>query len=394
MIDTKLRVAFFGDMLVEDLDGAMRTVFNLLGRIPDNDFEFLFFTGVPPKQPVKDFGVVKMPTVKLFFIKGYEMVLPQLAPKKMYKALDNFNPDIIHITSPSNLGNKALNYGIKNDIPVVSIYHTHFISYIPYYFKRKLALLKNWATRVALNQTKHFYERCTLTLYPTNEIVYDLNQMGVNTQNAMIWERGIDLNTFTPARYNKNYMRKITQNNKPNILFASRLVWEKNLETLIAIYNLAEKKGVDYNFIIAGDGTARVALEKAMPKAFFLGNISHSELATVYASSDVFVFPSISETFGSVVIEAMAAGLPCVVANGGGSRSFVSNGVNGYLCSPNNASEYLNNINHILKSPDIRNKFTANGLEYVKTFEWDRLAKRYFKKLKQLAGVPEPILVQ
>jgi len=181
-------------------------------------------------------------------------------------------------------------------------------------------------------------------------------------------------------------MFSLTKNNKPNLLFASRLVWKKNLKTLTKIYNQIQYSGQEYNLIIAGDGMAMEDLKKQMPNAFFLGKLSHDELAKFYASSDVFVFTSISESYGNVVAEAMASGLPCVIANGGGSASFIDHGNNGFLCSPEDENDYLNHIKRVLGNENLRNQFINNGLELTRDLKWQYLTETYFSDLETLAS--------
>jgi glycosyltransferase involved in cell wall biosynthesis len=200
-----------------------------------------------------------------------------------------------------------------------------------------------------------------------------------------IWQRGIDHQLFNPSKKRPKMIRGISQNDKPNILFVSRLVWEKNLQTLVDFYQTNQKNGAPYNLIIAGDGVARTELEEQMPKAFFLGSVNHQKLAQLYASADVFLFTSITETYGNVVIEAMSSGLPCVIANGGGSKSFIESGVNGFLCHPTDANDYFQKIQNLMNQPALHQTFVKNGLQYTKDLCWDTLANIYFEDVKKLA---------
>ena len=180
--------------------------------------------------------------------------------------------------------------------------------------------------------------------------------------------------------------QKIVKNKRPNVLFASRLVWEKNLKTLIEIYKKNQQSDLPFNLIIAGDGIASQSLKNAMPEAHFVGKVSHSVLSKLYASCDAFVFTSISETYGNVVVEAMASGLPCVIADGGGSASFITNNINGFKVSPNDANQYLIAINRVLSDKKMKVRFISNGLEYVKGLDWESLANKYFDLIQILSG--------
>ena len=221
---------------------------------------------------------------------------------------------------------------------------------------------------------------------PTQQMVDELDGFGFDTGKMKIWQRGINHSLFNPEKKDISEIQSITKNDKPNIIFASRLVWEKNLGTLIKVYRLCKENGNRYNFIIAGDGVAKDALKEKMPEAFMLGKINHERLAKLYASADVFLFPSVSETYGNVVVEAMASGCPCVIARGGGSQSLVNHGETGFLCDPKNPNDYFERIEEIMNSESLRAKFITNGLEYTKSLDWDILAKTYFEDIKRLSA--------
>jgi glycosyltransferase involved in cell wall biosynthesis len=379
----KIKVAFFADILVKNFDGASRTMFQIIERIPREDFEFMFFCGLPPEQDIGH-KVMRIPTIPIPFNTTYRLAIPLFSWFSMRKKLKAFKPDVIHIASPSPLGDFAFQFKRRRHIPVMTIYHTHFLSYIDYYLRTIPFLIRPAKSTVAFGQ-KMFYDQSDLMYVPTQQMIDELKEFGFDTGKMKIWQRGINHDLFNPNKKDLAYIRSITGNDKPNIIFASRLVWEKNLGTLIKIYRESKTKGDKYNFIIAGDGTAKEVLTEKMPDAFMLGKIDHESLATLYASADVFLFPSVSETYGNVVVEAMASGCPCVIAKGGGSQSLVKHGETGFLCDPNNPSDYYERIEEIMNSKDIRNKFISNGLEYTKNLDWDVLANIYFEDIKKLS---------
>lgn len=146
-----------------------------------------------------------------------------------------------------------------------------------------------------------------------------------------------------------------------------------------------ESRGMEVNFIIAGNGVAEESARQRMKNAIFLGFLNHDDLATVYASSDVFVFTSISETYGNVVVEAMSSGCVPVIANGGGSQALVKNGVTGFLCEPDNPVDYIDKIKILLNNMEIREKMQQAGYEFVLPLSWDSLAEEYFNDMQRLA---------
>jgi glycosyltransferase involved in cell wall biosynthesis len=379
----KIKVAFFAEILVEDFDGASRTMFQIIKRIDPDNFEFLFFCGTGPEK-LYGFDCISVPTVAVPLNSTYKMALPALAGKRIRSTLEQFAPDVIHIATPSILGNFALKLAYSYQIPVISVYHTHFISYVDYYLRYTPFLIDMVKPLISENQ-KNFYNQCDIVYVPAESIAADLRSMNIEAKRLKLWKRGLDTSVFSPQRKSPGVIQAITGNSKPTILFASRLVWEKNLETLIAIYTTIRKRNIQVNLIIAGDGVARKACEKRMPTAIFVGKKEHAELAVLYASADIFLFPSISETYGNVVLEAMASGLPCVVANGGGSADFIEQGVNGFKCSPNDAEDYITKILALLNDDSLRIQFADMGLAQSKNCNWERLTEIYFDDLVNLS---------
>lgn len=380
-----IRIAFFADTLTKNKDGAVRTIYNLVSRIPENQVEFLFYCG---EEPCAEFPYKfeKIRSINLPVNKEYSMVWPGWEKNRLNKSLVDFRPDVIHITTPSPLGKFALQFAAKYKLPVISIYHTHFISYLKYYVWRIPGLAKI-IEDIAVPSYRRFYNKCSLVYVPTDKMKEDLKALGLPGHNFRVWPRGIDSKIFNPNKNDIDAIRKLTGNQRVNILFSSRLVWEKNLLTLCKIYNEAGKRGLPWNFIIAGDGMARKELEKLMPQAVFTGHLGHEELSVLYASSDIFLFTSVTETFGNVVLEAMASGLPCIIANGGGSAGLIRDGHTGLLCDPGNPSDYLDKINQVLGSVTFRENLIKNALEYAGNFGWDNLISTYVDDVQRLSVI-------
>ena len=379
----KTRIAFIAEILIKDYDGASRTMHQIIERIPSDRFEFKFICGVPPKSDI-GYSVKSLPSMPIPFNTHYKMAIPYISQDVVKDELNAFEPDLIHISSPSPLGHFVLNYAQKRNIPVVTIYHTHFLSYVDYYLRHVPFLISGMKSLISKSQ-KQFYDHCDLILMPTKTIKNELQDFDFKVDHMVLWERGLDQDLFDPSKKDQAYIHSVVKNDGKNLLFASRLVWEKNLQTLINLYKLSHEENRRYNFIIAGDGQASQSLRSEMPDAFFLGNLDHEELSKLYASCDVFVFPSHSETYGNVVIEAMASGLPCVIANGGGSASFIQQGINGYKVKTHNEDDYLKAIDKILNDKVLRTKVIANGLSFTKTLSWDALVNRYFNMISALS---------
>jgi glycosyltransferase involved in cell wall biosynthesis len=379
----KIRVVFFAEILIPDFDGASRTIFQLLDRIDASRFDFLFVCGTGPDR-INQFDCIRTRSISIPLNPKYKLAIPSLTADEIKAQLEEFKPNVVHIATPSLLGHFAIAYAKDRQLPVISIYHTHFPSYIAYYFSYLPFLIEPITGRLNTIQNR-FYEACKTVYVPSFSLAEELVSTGMSAGNIKIWQRGIDTTLFSPEKKDPCYLKNLTNNALPTILFASRLVWEKNLETLIAVYKTLKRDGFLCNWVIAGDGTAKDDCMRQMPEAIFVGKLDHDTLAVLYASASVFIFPSISETFGNVVLEAMASGLVPVIANGGGSRDIVVDGVNGFKCEPDNANEYAEKILMLLQAPALRTEMSANAVSHSKAFDWEQLAQVYFNDLDELA---------
>ncbi|NNF32748.1 MAG: glycosyltransferase [Saprospiraceae bacterium] len=382
----KTKVVFFTDMLIEGYDGAQRTMFHLISRIPKDQYTYFFICGERPTQPFA-FELMDIPSITIPFNDDYSLAMPALAYFKMKKALDRFRPDVIHIASPSLLGNFALEYAEARSIPVISIYHTHFISYVDYYLNGT-PIISDLARSSVVSGQRKFYDRCDYVLVPTMALISELISHGFNQEKLHLWQRGIDHAVFNPGKMDSSAIQSITGSDKFTILIACRHVWEKNMALLIELYTKYLKDEKDICLVIAGDGIARTEMESKMEGAIFLGSVDQDYLAMLYASSDLFLFPSTSETYGSVVVEAMSCGCPCIVANGGGSQSFITDGTNGFTCNVTDPDDFYKKIVLLKNDTLLREHFIKEGLVYTNSLNWDKIANQYFKIVDECAGRP------
>ncbi len=378
----KIRVAFFADILLEDFDGCIRTIQQIVRRIPKEHFDFLFLTGLAP-QDEKGNTYVKLSSIRMPMNDPYRATVPIMSRRVLKKELAAFKPDLIHISNPSMLGNYGAKYAKKNKLPLTTIYHTHFVSYVKYYFRFFKPLIPFVEARITA-MTKSLYEKCDIVYVPVEGILEDFQTLDIDTSNCSLWPRGIDSKIFNPEKRDLAFIQSKTGNKNANVLFASRLVWEKNLETLIQIYNLSRQQGADFNLIVAGDGAAGQGLKERMPEAIYLGALTHEALSKVYASSDVFLFPSDTETYGNVVTEAMASGIPSVAANKGGPTGIIKDGISGFLVESHNSQAYVDKIKLLLSDNILYAKMKEEGIKYTQNLSWDYLTDRYFADLRRL----------
>ena len=382
----KIKIAFFTDVLKQNLDGVTYTLYNIIERIPDDRFEFIFITPYPPDNP-EDFPypVVVCRYIQLPFYKMYPLAFPYY-DRNIKRALEEFEPDLIHFTTPSFLGHYAVKYAKRNNIPVLSTFHTHFMAYIEYYFKY-LPLSSFLLKKLAWKFARWFYNSCEKVFVPTQPIIDELAESGVEEKRMMIWGRGIDSERFSPSLDDPEYMDKLCGQGTKRILFVSRIVWEKEIRTLLRIYRKFHKTRPDIKMVITGDGPQLAFMQRHMPEAVFTGKLINGDLSRIYASSDIFVFPSITETFGNVVLEAMASGLPVVAAAKGGPKGIVKDGITGFHAVPRDENDFCEKIIRLVDDGELYRKMKEEGVAYAATQQWDTLCKNLFQTYEEVLNV-------
>lgn len=308
-----MKIAFFADSLPPSTDGVAHTFTKLAETLHKNNYDYRFFSPFAPEAgfPWLD-KVEKVPSIPLFLYPHYRISLPAL--KAIERNLEQFRPDIVHSSSPTLLGKIGITYAEKHNIPAVSSYHTHFVSYFKYY-KAKVAENLGWS------YLKWFYNQFDRIYVPSNSAMEQLTNQGF--ENLDIWQRGIDTNHFSPRQRNINLRKQIAPQGQPILLFVGRLVKEKDLDDLVELDLILKKNNQSFKLVIVGDGPMRLELEQNLPDAVFTGILSGKKLAEMFASADIFTFPSTTETFGNVILEAASSGLPVVGVNKGGVQDII-----------------------------------------------------------------------
>lgn len=383
MKSRKIRIAFFADILEENFDGVSHTLYQIIANTPKEEFDIVFITAHPPKTENFPFPVIKCPSIGLPFNKEYQLAFPRLK-FSLQKELDAFNPDIVHFTTPSFLGTFALKYGRKRKIPVITTYHSHFPSYIQYYFRYipqaykivfPLLRLKFW-----------IYPECDLTLAPSFAMRQFLLEYDVEEPKIRLWRRGVDRTKFHEKFQDPNWKKNHGIEGFKTILFVSRLVKEKEIYTLAKTYELFEQREKNVKFVVVGSGPGEEKLRDKMPNALFLGKKTGSELSVLFASADLFVFPSITETFGNVVLESLSSGLPVVTAQAGGPMDIVKDGVTGYHVTPKDPEAFFDKLHFLLYNDNIRQQFRKNAIDYAETQTWANVCGELFAIYRDFAA--------
>jgi phosphatidylinositol alpha 1,6-mannosyltransferase len=356
-----MRIAYFAGSMKPGHDGVTRVLYRLSEHLKEKQIEHLFFSAITPLQHEQTVPMYNVPSVEFPLYNDYRLPLP--GQKHIEEHLADFRPDLLHINSPCSLGLAAIRYGQKNNIPVVATYHTHFASYARYY---RVKILE----RFSWSYFRNLYNKCEKVYIPSEPILEELREHRIN--NLEYISHGVDTEIFHPKYRNDNWKSDLGIEGKFALLFVGRLVWEKDLKTLAATYQLLIERRNDISFVIAGDGPVRKEIQQLMPKGIFLGNQSGTDLSMAYASSDLFVFPSTTETFGMVTLEAMASGIPPVCANKGGASGFIKDGITGFLTKPRDAEDFAARIELLLDHPERRAEMAKQAFLFGQEQTWQR----------------------
>ncbi|GAE95332.1 glycosyltransferase [Gracilibacillus boraciitolerans JCM 21714] len=297
-----------------------------------NSISYFLLAGHQVKIIAPDLGVseykgaeiIGMPARKLFFYRSKPFSLPN---RKVKAILKQYQPDIVHVVNPALIGAAGVYYAKRLDYPLVASYHTQVPKYLDYYHLSMFKGLLWWYFR-------KLHSQATLNLCTSNVVKEELDKR--NFYNVHVWKRGgVDTTLFHPSKSNQAMRSRLSSGEvtKRLLLYVGRLAAEKEIEKIKSVLEESDQ----FVLAIVGDGPHRAALERHFEgtPTVFTGFMHGEELAQAYASADVFIFPSTTETLGLVLMEAMASGLPIVAAQSGPTKEQIQDQTNGLLYDPN-----------------------------------------------------------
>ncbi|WP_273128882.1 glycosyltransferase family 4 protein [Metabacillus sp. HB246100] len=357
-----MKIAIFTDTFAPDVNGVARTLKRLTDYLEKNGYEFRVFAPESTKESMFTSHIHRFTSLPFFLYPECRLALPNMMHVKA--ELQRFKPDLIHVATPFNIGLCGLHYGKKLNIPIVGSYHTDFDQYLEYYDLQFLS-------KVLWKYMHWFHKPLRKIFVPSHTTLDQLKRKGFS--NLRIWGRGVDCTLFQPSYSKEEIMNKYSIKEKYVLSYVGRLAPEKDIETLMNVTSeLPEPIRQQVHWLIVGDGPSKEDMVKrARENITFAGYLNGSELAKVYAASDLFVFPSPTETFGNVVLEALASGTPVVGANSGGVKNIIKHDVNGILCEPKNVETFTRAITKLLTNETIRNEMQVEARQYALTQTWD-----------------------
>ena len=278
-------------------------------------------------------------------------------------------PDVVHVVTEGPLGWSALAAAVKLRIPCCSDFHTNFQSYSKHYGI-------GWLKKPIVAYLRKFHNKASCTLVPTAAMLEDLERHGY--LNLRVVARGVDTRLFNPAKRSAELRSQWgAKSDLPVALYVGRLAPEKNLSLVMRAYAAMKAAQPDLRLVLVGDGPERAALQAAHPECIFAGMQKGEELATYYASGDVFLFASITETFGNVTIEAMASGLAVVAYDYAAANEHIRNGQNGLVAEYDNAEEFVARAASLAAKPARMTSLRTRARETAERIDWEAVHNEF-----------------
>ena len=354
-----VRITYVTESFPPDVNGvahtAVRVTEHLLSRGHD---PFVIAPepahGVPLPDHKYSFPIVRVPSVGLPMYPGFRVGLPG---GRVRAAIAEHRPDVVHLHGPFVLGAGGCAAALRERVPIVAVYATDLPAYARAYHTGPLGEAFAW------HRLRKIHNAADLNLSPCTATATDLRAHGI--ERVAVWARGVNCVRFDPAKRSEQLHADMAAGAELVVGYVGRLAAEKRVDLLAKV---AALPGV--RLVLVGSGPAEAAIRRTIPSAVLLGQRSGEDLATIYASLDVFVHAGPHDTFGQTLQEAAASGLPVVAPAAGGPLDLVRDGVTGFLVRPCDAGALADTVAALLAHPELRTAQGAAGRQMVLARTW------------------------
>ncbi len=277
-------------------------------------------------------------------------------------------PDIVHIATEGPLGWSACSAARKLGIPVSTDFHTNFHNYSQHYGV-------GWLGKPIASYLRRFHNRTDCTIVPTASLKQELLRGGY--RDVKVVSRGVDAELFHPAKRSMGLRDAWgAAEDTPVAIIVSRLAPEKNLQVVIQAFEQMRAARPDTKLVMVGDGPARAALEKQHPHVIFSGMRTGEDLARHYASGDIFLYPSLTETYGNVTVEAMASGLATIAYDYAAARQHIRHEVNGLLAPFDDTAAFIAHASGLVADMERIRRIRSGARQTVESLTWDHIMEQ------------------
>jgi glycosyltransferase involved in cell wall biosynthesis len=358
-----LRIALFSGNYNCVRDGANRALNRLVAHLLDRGAAVRVYSPTsdnPAFAPAGD--LVSVPSIGIPGRSEYRLATG--LPARLRADLEAFAPTHVHLSCPDILGGRAQAWAKARGIPAVASLHTRFETYPAYYGLHFLV------PPIRARQ-RYFYSRCDRVLAPNPAMAAHLETYGVRPERVRLWGRGVDHRLFRPTLRSAKW--RAAHGYAPDdlvLLFFGRLVLEKGLDMFAATVELLRRRGRCVRPLVVGEGPAREWLEERLPDALYTGHLDGEALGRAVASADLLVNPSVTEAFGNVNLEGMAAGLAIVSADVGSARALIEHDLTGLLVAPADPAAYADAAEALVADPQRRRRLGRAAAQASLAYNW------------------------
>ncbi len=352
-------MAIIAESFLPHMNGVTNSILRTLDYLAANGHEAMVIAPGTRETPntVNGFPVRVIPS---FGMPGYQAVRFTFAPSFTYEMLlEDFQPDVVHLAAPFLVGYKGALAAARLGLPMVALYQTDVANYASLY---GFTAMRPWIW----HRVTDIHDLATLTLAPSSYSIEQLRSHDIH--RLRLWGRGVDVERFHPSKRSAQFRAQYAPHGEKIIGYVGRVAPEKRIDDLAV---LADIPGT--TTVIIGDGPAMADSQTTLPRAHFLGQLNGEELATAYASMDIFVTPGELETFGQTIQEAMASGVPVIAPAKGGPIDLIDHGQTGYLYEPGDLDALRNHTVELLSDDSALAKFSNSARACVETKTWDHI---------------------
>ena len=309
---------------------------------------------------------------------GLRFGLP--APRLLRRQWRTDRPDVVQVVTEGPLGASAIAAARDIGIPVVSEFHTNFHAYSRHYGFA-------WMEDLVAAHLRRLHNRSRMTLVPSRQLGMDLQRRGY--QELRVVARGVDTALFNPGRRSAA-LRAAWKVGEKDLVVAhvGRMAPEKNLPLVLTTFEAIRRYAPGARLLLVGDGPARAQLKQRCPEHLYAGMRHGEDLATHYASADLFLFPSMTDTWGNVTLEALASGLPVVAYRMAAAAELIRHGDNGMLAEPGVSDQFVRAALDLVTRPNARRRIALAAPGSVATLDWEHIHEQLLAALREAIARP------
>jgi len=365
-----LRIAVVTETWPPEVNGVAMTLAKLVQSLShrNHDVQLIRPRQTKSESPLNDSSLEEVLMRGMPIPRYPELKLGLPSKKTLVKTWTLRRPDVVHIATEGPLGWSALQAAKVLKLPVTSDFRTNFQSYSKHYGV-------GWLRKPIVAYLRKFHNATACTMVPTKELMRTLSENGF--ANLKVVSRGVDTKLFNISKRDKSLRSSWGALENTKVLISvGRMAPEKNLEQVLKTYEALKHTDQEFKLVMVGDGPLKDQFQQRYPDIIFPGMLSQSNLAVYYASSDLFVFPSQTETFGNVTLEALASGIPVLAFDCAAARDWVQTGINGWLVAESNPEGFAAQAVAVFNSKDALDKITQSTRQQVVHLDWDQIAEQ------------------